>query len=161
MTYSIQCKGARTEGIGVRGLDHVHIRVIDRTKAAEWYLRVLGLEPASELSEWAIDPEGPLFLSTREGRHCLALVQGNTEHNRSGDHTVAFIVSASDFIAFMNELNDLRLVDRDGSKVSRNDIVDHHLSWSIYFLDPDGNRFELTSYEYTEIEAHIQQKARS
>ena len=148
-------------GIGVKGLDHVHIRVIDRAKASEWYKRVLGLEPASELSEWATDPDGPLFLSTREGRHCLAIVQGSTEHNRSGDHTVAFIVSASDFIAFMNELNDLCLVDRDGSKVSRNDIADHHLAWSIYFLDPDGNRFELTSYEYTEIEAHIQQEAHS
>ncbi len=148
-------------GISVRELDHVHIRVVDRAKAAEWYERVLGLEPASELREWAIDPEGPLFLSTREGRHCLALVQGNTEHNRSGDHTVAFIVSASDFIAFMNELSELRVVDRDGSNVSRNDIADHHLSWSIYFFDPDGNRFELTSYEYTEIEAHIQQKANS
>ena len=148
-------------GIGVKGLDHVHIRVIDRAKASEWYKRVLGLEPASELSEWATDPEGPLFLSTREGRHCLALVQGNTEHNRSGDHTVAFIVSASDFIAFTNDLNDLHLFDRDGKKVSRNDIADHHLAWSIYFLDPDGNRFELTSYEYTEIEAHIQQKAHS
>ncbi len=71
------------------------------------------------------------------------------------------IVSASDFIAFMNELNDMRLVDRDGSKVSRNDIADHQLSWSVYFLDPDGNRFELTSYEYTEIDAHIQHKVNS
>jgi catechol 2,3-dioxygenase-like lactoylglutathione lyase family enzyme len=148
-------------GIGVKGLDHVHIYVADRAKAAEWYSRVLGLEPASELSEWAIDPEGPLFLSTREGHHCLALVQGNIEHNRSGDHTVAFTVSARDFIAFMNELNDLHLVDRDGSNVSRNDVADHDLSWSIYFLDPDGNRFELTSYEYPEIEAHIQQMAQS
>jgi hypothetical protein len=102
--------------------------VIDRTRAAEWYRRVLGLKPASELSDWALDPEGPLFLSTREGRHCLALVQGNTEHNRSGDHTVAFIVSASDFIAFTNDLNDLHLFDRDGKKVSRN------ILWTIICL---------------------------
>jgi len=26
--------------------------------------------------------------------------------------------------------------------LSRNDIVDHQLSWSIYLLDPDRNRFE-------------------
>ena len=142
-------------GISVKGLDHVHIHVANRERAAEWFRRVLGLEPASNLSQWAIDPEGPLFLSTQEGRHCLALVQGNTEHNKSGDHTVAFNISANDFIAFINELDNLDLVDRDGSKVSRSDIADHLLSWSVYFLDPDGNRFELTSYDYQEIRARI------
>jgi catechol 2,3-dioxygenase-like lactoylglutathione lyase family enzyme len=146
-------------GMGVKGLDHVHIHVADRDRAATWFKRVLGLEPASQFSEWASDPEGPLFLSTRDGHHCLALFQGNTEHNRIGDHTVAFEVSAGDFIDFMNEVDDLQLTERDGSKVSRNDIVDHDLSWSFYFLDPDGNRFELTSYEYREIETALKRYA--
>jgi len=142
--------------IAVKGLDHVHIRVANREKATEWFRHVLGLEPAAELSQWATDPEGPLFLSTRKGsRHCLALVQGNTEHNRSGDHTVAFDISADDFIAFIDELDNLDLVDRDGLKVTRSDIADHLLSWSVYFLDPDGNRFELTCYDYQEIRARI------
>ena len=142
--------------IAVKGLDHVHIRVTNREKATKWFSRVLGLEPASDLSQWAIDPDGPLFLSTREGgHHCLALVEGNTEHNRSGDHTVAFDISANDFIAFISELDNLDLVDRDGSTVSRSGVVDHLLSWSVYFLDPDGNRFELTSYDYQEIRDRI------
>jgi catechol 2,3-dioxygenase-like lactoylglutathione lyase family enzyme len=142
-------------GIAVKGLDHVHIRVADRARAAEWFKRVLGLQPALELGQWASDPAGPLFLATREGCHCLALVQGNTEQNRTGDHTVAFNVSASDFIGFLTEIDELQLVDRDGSQVTQADVADHDLSWSVYFLDPDGNRFELTSYEYQAIKARI------
>lgn len=26
--------------------------------------------------------------------------------------------------------------------------VDHDVSWSIYFTDPDGNPFEITTYDY-------------
>ena len=143
-------------GISVKRLDHVHIHVADREAAAEWYGRVLGLQPDSELRQWASDPDGPLLLSTREGNHCLALFQRNIEDNRTGDHTVAFDVSASDFIAFVNVMDGLLLVDRDGSKVSRTEIADHQLSWSIYFLDPDSNRIELTSYDYQEIGGYIQ-----
>ncbi|MNF05759.1 hypothetical protein D3C80_2055710 [compost metagenome] len=29
--------------------------------------------------------------------------------------------------------------------------VDHHLAWSLYFNDPDGNSFEITSYEHQHI----------
>ena len=32
-------------GISVKGLDHVHIHVANRERAAEWFRRVLGLEP--------------------------------------------------------------------------------------------------------------------
>ena len=28
------------------------------------------------------------------------------------------------------------------------DEVDHEGSWSLYFSDPDGNPFEITSYDY-------------
>ena len=45
----------------------------------------------------------------------------------------------------------LNLVDRDGSRVNLSEIADHELSWSFYFLDPDGNRFELTCYDYAEV----------
>jgi catechol-2,3-dioxygenase len=27
-------------------------------------------------------------------------------------------------------------------------LVDHTVSWSLYFQDPDGNPFEITSYDY-------------
>lgn len=135
----------------VKRLDHVHLQVADRDNAALWFKRVLGLEIAPEFAEWARDPEGPVFLSTREGAPCLALFRRNTENNRVGDHTVAFRTSARDFIDFANRLDEMDLVDRDGSRVNLNEIADHELSWSFYFLDPDGNRFELTCYEYEEV----------
>jgi catechol-2,3-dioxygenase len=146
-------------GISVLGLDHVHVHVADREKSAAWFERILGLQRDSELSDWATDPKGPLFLSTGEGKHCLALVQGNAEHNRIGDHTVAFNVCAGDFLNFLDHLDDLQLTDRDGSKVTKNDVDDHNLSWSLYFLDPDGNRIELTSYDYEEIGARMNKSA--
>jgi catechol 2,3-dioxygenase-like lactoylglutathione lyase family enzyme len=147
--------------INVKGLDHVHIQVANREGAAAWYARVLGLQIAPEFVEWARDPEGPVFLSTREGASCLALFRRSTEHNRVGDHTVAFRASARDFIDFANRLDELDLVDRDGSKVVLTEIADHELSWSFYFLDPDGNRYELTCYEYEEVRdflAHVQRR---
>ena len=57
-------------GISVGGLDHVHVRVADREKAAAWFGRVLGLYPDTELSEWASDPKGRPQEGTRgpEGR---------------------------------------------------------------------------------------------
>ena len=139
----------------VMGLDHVHIQVADREGAVAWYQRVLGLQIAAEFVEWASDPQGPLFLSTRQGVPCLALIQRNTEHNRVGDHTVAFRASARDFIDFMSRLEELTLVDRNGSKVVVSEISDHELSWSFYFLDPDGNRYELTCYDYAEVSAYL------
>lgn len=142
-------------GITVKGLDHVHVHVANRDKAAAWFKRVLGLQIASPFAEWARDPDGPLFLSTHEGHHCLALFQRNSEHNKSGDHTIAFKVGASDFIGLVNQLDDLQLIDKDRTKLSRDDIVDHQLAWSLYFLDPDGNRFEVTSYDYDEIGAYV------
>jgi catechol 2,3-dioxygenase-like lactoylglutathione lyase family enzyme len=139
----------------VMGLDHVHIQVADRAGAVAWYERVLGLHIAPEFVEWASDPEGPVFLSTREGASCLALFRRNTEHNRVGDHTVAFRASARDFIDFANRLDKLNLVDRDGSRVNLSEIADHELSWSFYFLDPDGNRYELTCYDYAEVRTFL------
>ena len=62
-------------GISVLGLDHV--QVADRERSAAWFEQVLGLRRDSKLSDWAIDPTGPFFLSTGEGKHCLALVRGN------------------------------------------------------------------------------------
>ena len=36
-------------------------------------------------------------------------------------------------------------------------IVDHQFSWSLYFSDPDGNPYEITSYDYAAIAALLAQ----
>ena len=32
------------------------------------------------------------------------------------------------------------------------EVEDHAVSWSLYFTDPDGNPFEITSYDYEVIQ---------
>ena len=132
----------------VDGLDHVHVAVRDRQAAAEWYARVLGLVPAPDHAAWAENPQGPLFLATPGGAHCLALFQREPEPDRSsaGDHTVAFRAGAAAFARFRDRLGALGLRDRTGAPVGPGDVVDHGGAFSLYFCDPDGNRIELTTY---------------
>ncbi len=129
----------------VDGLDHVHVAVRDRRAAAEWYGRVLGLAPAPEHAAWAENPQGPLFLATPGGAHCLALFQRRPE--TEGDHTVAFRTGGAGFARFRDSLAELDLRDRHGGAVGPGDVVDHGGACSLYFCDPDGNRIELTTYE--------------
>ena len=128
-------------------IDHVHVEVSDRQEAAEWYRHVLGLRPAEELAVWADDPMGPLILATPDGLPVLSLFARDAKP-ASRDTTIAFRVSGADFLAFLNRLDELGLTRSDAGRLARADVVDHDLSWSIYFLDPWGNRFELTSYDH-------------
>ena len=133
----------------VDGLDHVHVAVRDRRAAAEWYARVLGLVPAPEHATWAENPQGPLFLATPAGAHCLALFQRTPEPGQAsaGDHTVAFRAGGAAFARFRDSLGALGLKDRRGAQVGPGDVVDHGGASSLYFCDPDGNRLELTTYD--------------
>jgi catechol 2,3-dioxygenase-like lactoylglutathione lyase family enzyme len=135
-------------GVKVQRLDHVHLHVTNREAAAAWFNRVLGLQIAEEFVAWSRDPAGPLFLSDASGDHCLALFQGSVTSHRAGDHTIAFKVGGVAFMSLLTRLDGLQLSGTDGSMLARDDVVDHQLAWSIYFLDPDGNRFELTTYDY-------------
>ncbi len=48
-------------------------------------------------------------------------------------------------------MESLALVNGRGEQLTARSFVDHDLSWSIYFVDPDGNRFEVTTYDYDEV----------
>ena len=129
-------------------LDHIHIEVEDRLKAAAWFEDLLGLSPDPKLLSWADDPMGPLILSSSDGHTCLSLfARGCAKASR--DATIAFRTSGQNFLDFTARLDTLSLVDdRDGSLLTSKSLVDHQLSWSIYFSDLDGNRFEITTYDY-------------
>jgi catechol 2,3-dioxygenase-like lactoylglutathione lyase family enzyme len=142
-------------GIKVKRLDHVHLLVTNREAAAAWFDRVLGLQIAQEFKAWSSDPAGPLFLSDSNGDHCLALFQSDLLSPQLSDHTIAFKVCAAEFIALVSRLGELQLSATDGSMLSKDDIVDHQLAWSVYFLDPDGNRFELTTYDYEAVSEQL------
>ena len=123
--------------------DHVHVFVADRQAAVQWYARVLGLHPVAELAGWAADG-GPLTIGNAAGSVHIALFERPTEKCRA---TLALRTTAPAFLSWQAHL---MLVL--GHKI---EAVDHTLSWSLYFSDPDGNPYEITSYEYQQIAAAL------
>jgi catechol-2,3-dioxygenase len=136
--------------MAVECIDHVHIEVADRAAAAAWYARVLGLAPDPSLAVWAEHPMGPLVLAAADGRPALSLFKRDCRP-ASRDSTIAFRIAGAAFLGFLDALDDLQLQSVQGRVLTRSDLVDHQFSWSLYFLDPDGNRLELTSYDHGDI----------
>ncbi len=90
------------------------------------------------------------MISSDGGSTKLALFEGQPQGLRptSGFHLVAFRVNASWFIEFVQRLGDLQLKDHRGRFVTSDSVVDHEQAYSIYFSDPHGHRFEVTTYDY-------------
>lgn len=132
----------------VAQIDHVEFFVPDQYEAAEWYRRVLGLEIVPEYEEWAVD--GPLMIAGESGRTMLALFRGEPRGDRptAGFHRVAFRVDGEGFLQFLAGLDRVMLFNRQGERLTAEQVVDHQKSWSIYFNDPYGHLLELTTYDY-------------
>ena len=120
-------------------IDHIHVFVTDRAASEAWYARVLGLSRMPSFESWATDG-GPLTLADASGRIHLALFERSAQPCRS---TIALGVSSSQFMAWREHL---AIILDSPPKVE-----DHQLSWSLYFSDPDGNPYEITTYEYTTV----------
>lgn len=133
----------------VEQIDHVEIYVPDREQAAKWYERVFGLRVIEAFRFWAV-PGGPLMMQTAQGNTKLALFEGPAQGSTAerGLRLVAFAVSGEGFIRFIESLPELNLRDHTGQVLNKNLVADHDKSYSIYFSDPWGNRFEITSYDY-------------
>lgn len=123
----------------LQGFDHIHVFVANRAAAEHWYARVLGLRREAKFEPWST-PRGPLTVGNESGTVHLALFERPIEQCRS---VIAFNASASEFLAWREHLTGVF-----GFKI---EAVDHGLSWSLYFTDPDGNPFEITSYEYSQL----------
>jgi len=130
-----------TEPPPLQDVDHIHVFVNDRVAAEQWYDRVLGLRRVREYEFWATDG-GPLTISNPTGTIHLALFERPAQKRHS---TVALSVTARDLLAWKRHLQ----ATLDQSI----DVVDHELSMSLYFYDPDGNPYEITSYEHDAVRA--------
>ena len=130
-------------------LDHVHLLVTDRERAAAWYARALGLERVS-VSE---DPYGPRSVSGDGGESCLALFTSRVAADPN--RVVAFRVDAQDFLAFAERLLEFEIRAANRVRLRPEDLVDHGDVLSFYFADPDGNAFELATYEVDAARAGI------
>ena len=117
------------------GVDHIHVFVQDRKAAEAWYGRVLGLARSPGLEFWA-DDGGPLTLQDAGDTVHIALFERPRQPNRA---TVALRVDAAGFARWREHLADVA-----GLPVA---FEDHQVAVSLYFSDPDGNPYEITTYE--------------
>jgi catechol-2,3-dioxygenase len=127
----------------ISGIDHVHVFVADRATALQWYQRVLGMAPVADLAFWAPDG-GPLTIADAGGTVHLALFERPVARCRS---TIALRADAAAWLAWKDHLT-----IEVGTAVEP---VDHQVAWSLYFSDPDGNPFEITSYDHAAIAAQL------
>ena len=120
-------------------IDHIHVFVVDRSRACRWYEDTLGLTPVEAFASWAAD-DGPLTVGNADGSVHLALFERPAERpavpNRA---TIALGVSGPELLRWHAHLQNVL-----GKSIA---LVDHQLSWSLYFSDPDANPFEITSTE--------------
>ena len=121
--------------IQARRLGHVVLRVRDAQKSKDFYMRTLGLKLAHEDLT-----RGTVFLSFGKEHHDLALFQPAKEPaadaTHAGLHHVAWqLGSFEELQAAYRELKAM------GFAVEST--VEHNVTRSVYFPDPDGNRVEL------------------
>ncbi len=141
----------------VAALDHVELLVPDRYEAAAWYEAVLGLTIIRDFEFWAVDEGGPLMISSDGGRTKVALFEGQPQAGRDsiGYIRMAFCVDAPGFLRFLETLGEQTIHDRNGKRLTAEQVVDHDRSWSIYFNDPWGNPLEVTTYDYDAVAAAL------
>jgi catechol 2,3-dioxygenase len=121
--------------IQARKLGHVVLKVRDARRSKDFYTRALGLKVAHE-----DDDHGAVFLSFGKEHHDLALFQLATGEapspNQPGLHHIAWqLGSFEELQAAHRELGQLGIAVES--------VVEHNVSRSVYFHDPDGNRVEL------------------
>ncbi|MBI4352648.1 MAG: VOC family protein [Candidatus Omnitrophica bacterium] len=126
--------------IRVLGIDHAAINVGDLEKSLEFYTRVLGLKVSGRERQ---KPGAEYFLDC--GSSLIGLIQGAEGEGRHllqdkglGGNHVAFRVNAGDFDGTVDELKKRGIPILYSKKRER--------SWSVYFLDPDGNKLEITAW---------------
>ena len=115
---------------------HVVLKVRDVERAEQFYTEVLGFEVVMRLNR----PRG-VFFTLGTQHHDLAVLEMPAEaepvkDNQVGLHHVALQVGS------FEELQDCyRTLKARNVRITSS--IDHFITKSIYFLDPDGNGFEL------------------
>jgi catechol 2,3-dioxygenase len=121
--------------IQARRLGHVVLKVRDAARSREFYVRTLGLKVAHEDLE-----RGTVFLSFGKEHHDLALFQlasGEApEATQPGLHHMAWQLGSFDELRAAHA--ELKAIG-----VPIESTVEHNVTRSVYFPDPDGNRVEL------------------
>ena len=121
--------------IQAKRLGHIVLNVRDAAKSREFYTRTLGLQVAHEDLE-----RGTVFLSFGREHHDLALFQMATGEpptaTQPGLHHMAWQLGS--FEELQAAYKELKAIG-----VPVESTVEHNVTRSVYFRDPDGNRVEL------------------
>ncbi len=126
--------------IQVHGVDHVAINVRHLDTSLKFYTEILGLSVTKrEYSKPGIE----YFLDC--GSALIGLIQANEKEDSHcfkdggiGANHVSFRVSTKDFDNVVEELKIKKVPILFSKKREK--------SWSVYFLDPDGNKLEITAW---------------
>ena len=128
--------------IPIRGIDHAAIHVKDLEKSKAFYTQILGLQVSARERQ---KPGVEYFLDC--GSSLIGLIQGRPEgdvHKLQdegfGVNHIAFGVKTQDFDRCVEELKSQGVTIVHSKKREK--------SWSVYFLDPDGNKLELTAWPH-------------
>ena len=113
-------------------IGHVHLKVSDLKKAEEFYTKIFGLKVTERVSNY-------LFLTFGKEHHDLALQEHKNARPPSEDTTGLY--------HFAVEFENLRQLAEIYFRLKKHKVpfspVDHEISKTIYFSDPDGNGIEV------------------
>ena len=115
-------------------LSHIGIYVTDIGKMRDFYTRLLGFKVMDDgdirngmhLTFLSKDPKD---------HHQIVMVTGREKGTRSTINQITFRVAS---LKEVRQMYDLAVAN----KVEGVDPIDHGNAWSVYFLDPEGNRIE-------------------
>ena len=125
-------------------MSHFEIRVHDLELMLAFYRDILGFV----ITDRGTGADGMVFLSRSEHEHhqiVLSPTRGDNGDSRRLDHIAFRVDSLGDPRAFRARLT--------GTEV---DTVTHGTTWSLYFHDPEGHRFEI----FTDTPWYVEQPTR-
>jgi catechol 2,3-dioxygenase-like lactoylglutathione lyase family enzyme len=120
-------------------LDHVAISVKDVDQSAEFYQEVLNLQEITNRTEM----KGIRWFSLGEGKelHLISILKGGVSLNKA----VHFAITVSDFDAFVNKLDSMKLNYSDWPGTSQKVNMRADGIKQVFFQDPDGYWIEVNS----------------
>lgn len=121
----------------VQSLGHVVLKVTDLERAEKFYAGLLGMPVCARLDEQGMN----MTFFSLGNHHDLAICEVSGEDSPAGDraaglHHVAFCIGTE-----LDELKEAKKhLESSGIELHP---VDHEVTKSLYFNDPDGNMVEL------------------
>lgn len=121
----------------IKALGHVVLRVTDRVRAERFYGGLLGLPVCARHDENGVK----MAFFTLGNHHDFAVLEVSGEGSSASDQAVGLHHVAFNIGTTLDELREARAKLAAAGVVTNP--VDHEVTKSLYFQDPDGNGVEL------------------